>query len=308
MYRHILPWLIFVGHAASVCGPPPITLPITNVQLSNSNSRRGILGSVGSPAQNISFMVHTYLNDTWIYNATDSFCGEQTSDQCLTYRGGLFDTQSSSSYVQEDDVYTAGGDPSDVAQKPPPHIRYNAWATDTLSVENASLSNFPIGMPGLDFGGDFDAQANFGLGQNSTLLQRLKDEGHIASRSWSYWWGVENALSRSAMDGHLVLGGYDAAKVSGAPYTQPLRNSSAACPSGMILPIGNLLLNFPNGSSSDLNPSSVLTACLQPDFPSIMTVPAEPYWWRFQDITGTRFSNKSLGTNWFVPVFPSSGV
>lgn len=253
-------------------------------------------------------MLHTYLNDTWIYNTTDTFCDDQTIDQCLTYRGGLLDTGSSASYAHQDNVYAAGGDPSDVAKKTGTYIRYNAWATDTLSVGNASLSRFPIGMPGLDIGGDFDGQANFGLGQNSTLLQRLKDEERIASRSWSYWWGVENALSRSAKDGHLILGGYDAAKVKGAPFTQPLRNSSAACPSGMILQISNLLLNFPNGTSSDLNPSSVLTACLQPDFPSIMTVPAEPFWWRFQDVTGTKFANKSLGTNWFVPVFPSSGV
>ncbi|CZT25161.1 uncharacterized protein RCC_10890 [Ramularia collo-cygni] len=308
MYRTLLPWLILVGHSVSLCTSPPIIVPITSVQLSNGNSRRGIFGTVGTPAQNVSFMVHTYLNDTWIYNATDSFCDSQTVDQCLTYRGGLLDTEKSTSYSHEEDVYAAGGDPSDVAQMPVPHIRYNAWATDTLTMGSASLSTFPIGMPGLDFGGDFDSQANFGLGQNSTLLQRLKDDGRIASRSWSYWWGVENALSRSAMDGHLILGGYDAAKVVGVPFTQPLRNASLACRSGMILPISNLLLNFPNGTSSDLNPSAVLTACLQPDFPSIMTVPAEPYWWRFQDVTGTQFSNKSLGTNWFVPVFPSSNV
>lgn len=310
MCKALLLWLTLIGHIYCTCGPTPLTLPITNVPLSNDHFRRGFLGTVGTPPQNISFTVHTYLNDTWVYNSTEPLCDDfhATKNECLTLRGGLYDTKDSSSYEYQADVHDAGADPSDTARAVGTHVWDNTWATDDLVMSNATLSSYPIGMPGYDFGGSYNRQAAIGLGHNSTLLQRLKDQGSIASRSWSYWWGIDNSASRSAMDGQIVFGGYDAAKVVGEPFTQPLQNSSTNCQSGMYLTLTNLLLNFPNGTSSDLNPSSALTCCLQPDFPAVMTIPAEPYYWRFQNVTETGFMNKSLGTYWFMPVFPSSDV
>jgi hypothetical protein len=286
-----------------------MALPITQVELSNGQSRRGIMGSIGTPAQNISWMMNSYLNNTWIYNATGAFCDTDATDKpCITRRGGVYDIKNSSSYTYRTDVATAGGDPSDTARTLGTHIWDSTWATDALGLGNISLPNYPLGMPGFDFGGPQDTQGNLGLGMNSTLLERLKKDGHIASRSWSYWWGVDNPQSRSAMDGQIVLGGYDAAKTNGAPFTQPLQRPSAACWSGMTLSVTNMLLNFPNGTSKDMNPSSILTACIKPDFPAVMTIPAKPYYWNFQDITQTQFFNKSRSKYWWNPVFPSSNV
>lgn len=184
-------WLTLIGHVLSSCGPSPIAIPITDVSLSNGHSRRGIEMAVGTPAQNISFMINAFLNDTWIYNATNTFCNvNDTDDKCTTIRGGLFNTDQSSSYAYKPDVFAAGADHGDTLRRKDgseTSVWAGAWATDTLSTGNASLEDYPIGMPSYDVSGQFDTQAFLGLGFSSTLSQRLKDEGHIPCRSWSYW-------------------------------------------------------------------------------------------------------------------------
>lgn len=294
----------------STCNIPPIALPITDNILSNGKRRRGILGTIGTPPQNISFMVHSYLNSTWVYNSTEPLCSNTTtSPQCLTSRGGLYQTSNSSTYTPHLNVYSAGGNPSDVQRTLGTHIWDNVFATDIFHLsDNTSLSGFPIGIPGFEFGGEYDRQANLGLGQNSTLLQRLKLSAQIPSLSWSYWWGVSNSASSSATPGQIVFGGYDAAKIQGERFTQPLQAPSAACQSGMIFSFTNMILRFPNGTAMDLNPSRVLTGCVQPDFPAVMSIPADPYFWKWMNATNTRWMGRSEGTYWFMPIFPSNNV
>lgn len=311
MHASLCVWLTLVELVlCNACDTFPIALPITDNILSNGKRRRGILGTLGTPPQNISFMVHTYLNDTWVYNSTAPLCGNTTSiPQCLTSRGGLYDTSNSSTYTSHPNVHSAGGDPSDVQRALGTHIWDNVFATDTLGLhDNTSLAEYPIGIPGYDFGGEYDRQANFGLGQNSTLLERLKSTAQIPSLSWSYWWGISNSASTSATPGQIVFGGYDAAKVDGEPFTQTLQPPSAACQSGMTLSFTNLILRFPNGTALDLNPSRVLTGCIQPDFPAVMSIPADPYFWKWMDVTQTMWMARSLGTYWFMPVFPPNNV
>lgn len=78
-----------------------------------------------------------------------------------------------------------------------PHVWFNKFAKDTLHVGNASVDGYPIGMAGLDYGEYLNPQANIGLGRNSTFLNALKDAGHISSRVWGYWPGIDSASERS---------------------------------------------------------------------------------------------------------------
>lgn len=227
-----------------------------------------------------------------------------TQSQCVTLKGGLYDPDLSTSAEGSLTVFEAGGDPSDQAgNNIGPHIWFNEFAKDTLHVNGTSLEEFPIGMSGLDFGGRFDSQANIGLGQNSTFLQALKDGGHISSRTWSYWAGINSATSSAARDGQIVFGGYDAAKASGPNITQPLAAPSKGCPSGMSMIVTTMRLDFPNGTQSDLLSPGTFSACFQPDFPFVMTAPYDPYYERFMNDTGTVPDNRSLGIHWFGPLF-----
>jgi hypothetical protein len=101
-------------------------------------------------------------------------------------------------------------------------------------------------MLGFDVGFIFDTQANIGLGRNSTLLNALHESERISSRTYSFWWGLDSASSANSIDGQLVLGGYDAAKVTGPNVTQKLLPSTVGCGSGMYLTVTNMLLGFPD--------------------------------------------------------------
>ncbi|EME78392.1 uncharacterized protein MYCFIDRAFT_157184 [Pseudocercospora fijiensis CIRAD86] len=296
--------------SASPCSDPtPIALPTTNVHLSNGKSMRGIPASIGTPEQHFSFMIHAYLNDTWAYNSSSPFCFDNSTEaQCLIQRGGFYDPKSSSTFEAKLGVHEAGGDPSDVARAIGTHIWFSDWFTDRFALANTSLEHFPIGMPGFDFGGRFDTQNNIGLGQNSTILKALKNSGRISSRSWSYWYGIESATSSAAKDGQIVFGGYDAAKVTGQNFTQPLGKPSPACLSGMSVIVTGLGLDFPNGTKADLLAGSSFSACFQPDFPEVMNIPSV-YWDRLIESTNTvPYDNSSLGVHWFAPTWNPQAV
>lgn len=223
-------------------------------------------------------------------------------------RGGLYDPAKSSSAQTGLNVNSAGGDKSDTIRGPGSYIWASDWTTDRLSLGNGTAHKFPIGMPGFDHGDIFDTQANVGLGQNSTLLNALKDSGQIASRSYSYWWGVNSATSTNAMDGHLVLGGYDAAKVTGPNITRSLLPPSASCPSGMLMTVTNMILGFPNGTRADMLAPSTLSACIQPDYPVIMSPRFDPFFQRFLDLTGTSHNDDVGSEPWAVPAWRLDGM
>ena len=132
-----------------------------------------------------------------------------------------------------------------------------------------------------------------GLGTNSTLLNWLVSSGKIASRSWSYFWGrttVTGASSSSSeqLDGSVVFGGYDRAKVMGTKYTQPMTSSEPDCPSQLVVTITNIELNFANGSDASIFPASssaAITACLTPALSTLMWIPFDPYFNKFMNLT-----------------------
>lgn len=232
---------------------------------------------------------------------------DTTKAQCQTIRGGTYDSSISTSASDNLNVASAGGDPSDTFRAIGTHIWYNDWAQDTLTAGNITLDDFPIGMPGFDFGGIFDTQANIGLGRNSTLLNALYEAKHVSSRTYSFWWGRNSASPENSMDGQLVLGGYDAAKVMGPNITQKLLPSTAGCGSGMYLTVTNMILGFPNGTKADMLAPSIFSACIQLDFPSVATFRYDPFMERFQNYTGTSESDTPPDQPWEIFAYRLDG-
>lgn len=250
-----------------------------------------------------------FLNDTWVYNTSAPFCFDNTTEsQCYTQRGGEYILSNSSTAHHYADAWAAGADPRDTFREIQTHIWYSDWATDSLQLGNFTMKDFPIGMPGFDYGNRFDTQANIGLGQNSTMLNTLKTAGHISSRSYSYWWGLNSATPDKSMDGQMVFGGYDAAKVSGPNITEKIQPWSVNCPSGMMVTISSLLLGFPNGTTADILTPATVPACLQPDFPALVEPAYDPYFERFNDWTMTNYMNNSRGVYWWAPLYDPTNV
>lgn len=150
------------------------------------------------------------------------------------------------------------------------------------------MADFPLGLAGNDFGGTFNTQNVFGLGSNSTILNTLVSMEKIASRSWSWWWGQTGATDEAQMDGSIVFGGYDKAKTLEEPHSYEFGAFALDCQSGMHVTITDLVLTFPNGSTTSILYPNQLSGCLQPDFPPLMTLPNAPYFENFERFTQTR--------------------
>jgi hypothetical protein len=116
------------------------------------------------------------------------------------------------------------------------------------------------------------------------------------------FWEREGATSRTQLDGSLVFGGYDRAKVVGQPYTQFMINDRSVCTTGMAVTITDLILNFANGTNVSLFPSartSSIAACLVPDYPVLMTMPLDPYFGNLRYHTNAAMNGRSFGIDFF---------
>lgn len=81
-----------------------------------------------------------------------------------------------------------------------------------------------------------EPSAFLGLSEESDLLERLLNDGHISSKTWGFfasWTGIIAGSGGTIQDGGLVLGGYDASKISG-PFTNFELGSHPDC----LLPLG----------------------------------------------------------------------
>ncbi|KKZ61596.1 hypothetical protein EMCG_00579 [[Emmonsia] crescens] len=59
-----------------------------------------------------------------------------------------------------------------------------------------------------------------GLGRASSFLDVLNAQNKISSRTWSLFWGQQGLEAFHQMEGNLVLGGYDRAKIKGDNFTK----------------------------------------------------------------------------------------
>lgn len=151
----------------------------------------------------------------------------------------------------------------------------------------------------------YKPQALLGLGRNSTLLQTLRDNGLIASRSWSYYWGLDGR-GTAKTNGSLVLGGYDQEKATGTTnYTTKLNYTW--CSWGTQIEISDIKLEFLNNTSQTLfddaddsgitEPSLPLYACIDPGRATMFDLPYVNYMKNFVEYTDfDSFNENGLGS------------
>lgn len=252
-------------------------------------------------------MAYRMLNNTFLNDGTAAGCNPNISMvQCSNMYGGLFDQGTSTSWNPS--TYSAvmaateavSGQGSDL------------WGTDTVKMNATfSLPDFPIAIfrsddPGSAGSGTADS---LGLGRNSTLLNMLSSVGIIASRTYGYFQGWTGAYAQYQTDGSMVLGGYDAAKVTGNNITLPFAPSNA-CNNGYIITVTDIKMNLRNGSNVSIigqSAGSSLKACVQPDFGPITL--SEDIWWAFTNVTGVSEIGRSVNThNFWGMLIPVDGA
>lgn len=102
------------------------------------------------------------------------------------------------------------------------------------------------------------------------------------------FWGKTGATADTQQPGSFVFGGFDRAKASGEGHTDELYFSNSLCSTGMLVTVTDMVLDFANGTQASLfddSQSIAMSACIEPDYPGLMTLPYDPYLQRFQDLT-----------------------
>jgi len=244
-----------------------------------------------------------------MYEQAASLCANKGSLQfCTTYRGGLFTTPSSSTFTRTPDVVSAGGVPGD-NDTATFQVGSAQGGSDTLDLgNNITIPRYPLGFPRRDWGGGVFPMNSLGLGLNSTLLSALKAAGKIGSRSFSIYYGQRSGTGTTSQDGSLILGGYDAAKVSGKKFQKNIGPRTVACPTGMVITANDIQLNFPGGKNATITPAATIDFCIVPSFPGVMSLPLDPFFNTFESLTGTKRTGLSTGINFGSALYTTDAV
>lgn len=257
-------------------------------------------------------IVISELNNTFIYDH-ESFCDDSiiwNDIICEVRRGNLYDPYDSQSYIQAADVPTAGGASEETALEGSEKgiaklLSTSLGASATLSLNGSKeLSDFPFGIPRFrwDFGYTF--LHPLGMGSNSTYLNALRDTGRISARVWSIFWG--RMWNDDPLDGSVVLGGYDSAKVIGDNLTSPLDytdSGGAGCWTGMKVIVRDIQLNFRDGDDKSIfPPNTALPFCIVPQKQLLMEAPRDILE-LFEAETNTNSTGDSFGLHWSAKLY-----
>ena len=107
-----------------------------------------------------------------------------------------------------------------------------------------------------------------GLGQKSTLLDRLAAQNLIAGRSFSLYTGTGMEPAGGAINGSLTLGGYDATRFTGTVYNETL-DASATSP--FKVHVSDIIVNDSSGGRGG---QSNLSLFDKTRFPNLSSGPA----------------------------------
>ena len=183
--------------------------------------------------------------------------------------------------------------------------------TDTLKINpNVSLVDFPVGIYRGASSYDGSPRHNiFGLGANSTAMRAMAAAGEVASATLGFFQGWTGANIPYQMDGSLVLGGYDQAKISGPNVTLPM-NYDVACDSGFLVSITDITMNLKNGSNPSIMGSSqgsAIKACVMPEVDYISI--SNDIWDTFLNISMNQETGRSGGPiNYWTMLIAAAGA
>jgi hypothetical protein len=235
-----------------------------------------------------------FHNHTVLLSTTTN-CNSPTSKKCIATGGGIFDYSSSSTYEPD-----AGVKNTSTLLEPITYLSGYSWGRDSLSSDgtpNLTFRDFPLAV----LSDEVPYHHLLGLGQNSTFFDALAAQKKIGSRTWGFSHGWVGDTADTQVDGSLVLGGYDSAKVGSdkAIVKNLPQYPPGICGSGMILSLSDILMSGSDGSSISIMrgpQGGSMDVCLETSFP-LITFPPK-VWDAFQENAG--------GDSSFVPTTKES--
>ncbi|MDI1486184.1 MAG: hypothetical protein OHK93_005410 [Ramalina farinacea] len=208
--------------------------------------------------------------DTSVNDGQASCAANDTDDQCMVRFGGLFDGANSSTYHFYPGLTAPGLPQSSSSEK-----TADDTFTDAISLSpGLSLTEFPVRI-NRAFNYLVSTYNYVGLSPTSILMNSLVTGAQVSSNSIGYCSGWAGADITHDVDGNLVLGGYDRAKIAGPNATQSIARTND-CLNGFKLRLTNISLNLSNGRNISLMNTSDVghTACIDTVSDSIRLTPS----------------------------------
>jgi len=215
-------------------------------------------------------------NDTYMFGSTGACTANITTEKCTTVHGGLFDSALSDSEV------------SGAAMTRGPDDMLETWMADKISIQDSTDKVLDLGSQGFgirndiyasDKAQDWVVKGELGLGRNSTFMNVLAAGQKVASRTYSFFWGVDPAITDNPRDGSLTVGGYDQALIGDAKnVTTKFTRDQPKCPEGMVVSLTGLALQSAGaGIQNVMEQAESIQACVVPSLSSTLTLPM-PLW------------------------------
>lgn len=200
------------------------------------------------------------MNETFVWDSggpNPGECGDTTRAQCERMRGGLYERDPANGWKES------------------PRLDFvdstTYRGTDTISLGTSQLTEAPLTVISKV------AMNGLGLGPSSSLLDRLINDSLIASRSWSAWGGQFASGAKEAMDGHIVFGGQDEAKITGDNETFPTLPVESDCDTGLVIEVTDISMINPDGRATGLLRTPFNNKfCLAPGMP-ILFLPRDVF-------------------------------
>ncbi|KAF4303719.1 putative peptidase a1 [Botryosphaeria dothidea] len=250
--------LLLSASSALNCSIPPVYVDIHDRDVHGTGVQQyGSFLGMGTPAQNLSLWPSIVQNETSV--AAEQFCGNSTLADCRANTGGLVDVSQSTSWKLDHDYQTAdltetafndsfGG--NDVLVMYTHYFRTDpAWQT--------LLPNFTFTMatsgsrnPGI-----------LGMGQRSTMLQRLFEAGMIAGHTYALYIGNSFKRAGGQAIGSNTFGGYDPRRFEGEVHNYSMQLGAA---NPLQVRVSDVVLDDPTGFTRNV---SLLNHTAFPDLP-----------------------------------------
>ncbi|KAF9641475.1 putative peptidase a1 protein [Lasiodiplodia theobromae] len=224
------------------CSIPPVYVDIHMRAVHGTGVQQyGSFLGMGTPAQNLSLWPSLTQNETSV--ASDQFCEHSKLENCRDNTGGIVDVTDSPTWQQDDNYQSTdftetafndsfGG--RDVMQMYTHYFRTDpAWQTL---------------LPGMRFTMATDGDKNpgiLGMGQRSTMLQRLFEVGMIAGRTYTMYIGNSFDRAGGMAIGVNTFGGYDPQRFTGEVHNYSMSTSD---PNPLQVRVSDIVLDDPTGT------------------------------------------------------------
>jgi hypothetical protein len=248
--------------------PKPLFIHLGNCTISpnqvypNGVESWGIRVAIASPPQDLCVGPSLVANNTIIMGTEICTINNQnlsTLSQCISRRGGLFNPNDTTS----DFVLTSQADLA-------PDTEYDSFDPNFAEAANTTIlfpSDISLSYPiALAFSGQNSSISQLGLANDSVFLREVVNSSFSpGAKAFGLLVGSQSVLA--PRDGHLIIGGYDAASLAGPFYNYSMSNTTTAGSRVCSLQIVVEQLNLSRPGLDDVTLSSEgtpMTSCIEP--------------------------------------------